>query len=315
MATKAHTVPQFLLEGFCSAGMSRDPERPALWVGYIRTGKIRRRGPENVGISRGLYDGPGALADATQTLEEHLKKIESNAAIAIRRLATAMIGSQVPIPEIFRFISWQAARTPGWMETEQKWLDELGWPSASDTIEQPPAFMDDIRERSRPLTLENPATGERREVSGAEDFQVHVKQGWKWILGPADKLEMLHLQAWYFQQRHFPRLTWLQLRPPNDEDFVIGDRGVSWLVDGYADMPPAALRDPAAEVIAPLTRKIALVGRHAGSTFALSPREVNQRIAFAASNWVAGPTKEVVEQALRDRDSHLPARNLRVVRS
>jgi hypothetical protein len=267
-----------------------------------------------LGISRGLYDGPGAFADSARTLEGHLTKIENNAAIAVRRLAATTVDSQIPIPEIFRFIAWQAARTPGWMEAEQKWVDELGWAPTADAIEPPPPGIEGLRERSRPLVLENPATGETLEVANPDDFQEHVKQGWKWILSPADKLEMLHLQAWYFQQRHFPRLTWLQLRPSKDEDFVIGDRGVSWLVDGYADMPPAALRDPAAEVIAPLTRKIVLVGRHDGSAVALTPREVNQRIAFASSEWIAGPTKQAVEQALRDRASHLPARILRIAR-
>lgn len=302
------------MEGFCSeANEERHHKRPALWVGTISTGKIERRAPSNTGLSRGLYDGPGGFADTTKSIEAHLSRIESNAAIAIRRLAGAEVGSKVPIPEIFRFIAWQGARTPGWMDAEQRWIDDLGWlPSLAPKI-VPPDGINDIQERSRLLTVENPLTIERREVSSHSDFQGFAGQGWRWIPSRDDKLEMLHLQAWYFQQRHFPRLAWLQLRPPADEDFIISDRGASWLVDGYADMPPGMLNDPAAEVIAPLTRKLALVGRGSSLHGPLTPRDVNLRIAFAASGWIAGPTEQVVQQALKDRASHLPGRNLRVV--
>ncbi len=48
---------------------------------------------------------------------------------------------------------------------------------------------------------------------------------------------------------------------------------------------------------------------HAGGSGSFGPaaaahessRAVNRFIAFAASEWIAGPTKEVVEQALTDR--------------
>lgn len=314
LATRAHTVPKFLLEGFCSeANEGRHHKRPALWVGTISTGKIERRAPSNTGLSRGLYDGPGGFSDTTKSIEAHLSKIENNAAIAIRRLAAAEVGSKVPIPEIFRFIAWQAARTPGWMEAEQRWIDDLGWSPSPSSEVAPPEGIDGIQARNRPLTVENPLTMERREVDSQSDFQRFVKQGWRWIPSRDDKLEMLHLQAWYFQQRHLPRLTWLQLRPPNGEDFIISDRGVSWLVDGYADMPPGMLNDPAAEVIAPLTRKLVLVGRGCNLHGTLTPRDVNLRIAFAASGWIAGPTEQVVQQALKDRANHLRAHNLRIV--
>ena len=76
---------------------------------------------------------------------------------------------------------------------------------------------------------------------------------------------------------------------------------MSWLADGYADTPPAALRDPTAQVFAPLTRGLALVGRHETSRLDVTPRQVNQFVAFAASNWVAGPTSDTIEIALNDR--------------
>ena len=113
-----------------------------------------------------------------------------------------------------------------------------------------------------------------------------------------DHLELLHMQAWYFQVRHFPRLSWVRLQPPDNEFFITSDRSVAWIVDGYADAPPAALRDSKAEIVAPLTRTLALVGRHRPDALKVTPREVNRFVACAASDWIAGPTSDAVRQAL-----------------
>jgi hypothetical protein len=76
------------------------------------------------------------------------------------------------------------------------------------------------------------------------------------------------------------------------------------LADGYADTPPTALKHPTAQVVAPLTMEAALVGRHGAAALSVTPREVNRFVAFAASGWIAGPTADVVRQALIDcRDS------------
>jgi hypothetical protein len=62
-----------------------------------------------------------------------------------------------------------------------------------------------------------------------------------------------------------------------------------------------ALRHSTAQLIAPLTSNIALVGRHSSGPLNVTPREVNRFIAFAASECIVGPSYEVVQQALDDR--------------
>lgn len=116
-----------------------------------------------------------------------------------------------------------------------------------------------------------------------------------------DHLEMLHVQAWYFQTRHFPRMAWVRLNAPQGTSFITSDRAVAWIVDGYADAPPSALRDSSAQVVAPLTSTIALVGRHRSGRLNVTPRDVNRFIAAAATDWVAGSSLDTVEQALLDR--------------
>lgn len=305
MATRAHTVPRFYLQGFATA--EADSRRDAfLWVGQIETEKIVRRAAKNLSISRGLYDGPGGLTQPSGSLESHLQKIESAASGAINRFAAtpSELGETIP-PEISRFLAWQAARTPGWMDLVQQWASEPPIGLESELVEPPPEELANIRDAARPLCLEHPTTGERRHVADAMEFAVYRSQGWKWVFQRDDHLEALHLQAWYFQVRHFPRLAWVKLTAPAGESFITSDRGVAWLVDGFADTPPAALRHPAAQIVAPLTKKVALVGRYGESSLQVTPREVNRFVAFATSQWIAGASREVVEQALADRRGHL----------
>jgi hypothetical protein len=299
LSTRAHTVPKFYLHGFVApeAEGSRDP---FVWIGSLTTGEITRRSPKNISIARGLYDGQGGFAESDATIEAHLAKIESAASVAIRKFAATKIGESGPIPpEITRFLAWQAARTPGWMEVEQQWANEP-WDPENEVVEPPPQGFENVGNRMRPMCLEDPKTGARREVTVEEEFHAYRKQGWKWIFRRDDHLELLHMQAWYFQVRHFPRLSWVRLQPPDNEFFITSDRSVAWLADGYADTPPAALRHPRAQVFAPLTRKVALVGQHGGRKLDVTPREINHRVAFAASDWIAGPTSDVVRQALTD---------------
>jgi hypothetical protein len=161
--------------------------------------------------------------------------------------------------------------------------------------------FDMIADRWRPLLVEAPDGAERRETDNEKEFNRLRGLGWKWIFRRDDYLEAVHMQAWYFQVRHFPRLSWTRLMAPEETSFIIGDRGVTWLVDGYKDTPPAALRDPSAQVVAPLTAKFALVGRHGNRQLNVTPREVNRFVAFSCSGWIAGPSKSVLEQALADR--------------
>jgi hypothetical protein len=39
-----------------------------------------------------------------------------------------------------------------------------------------------LRDRVRPMCLEDPNTGERREVTAEDDFYTLCRLGWKWIL-------------------------------------------------------------------------------------------------------------------------------------
>lgn len=118
MPTRAHTVSRFYLQGFVDPSSEGQAE-PYVWHGSLATGEIKRKSPKNISLIRGLYDGPGGFEDANASIEDHLSKIESAAAPAIRQLLDdpAGCGPSVP-PEITRFLSWQAARTPGLMDVE-----------------------------------------------------------------------------------------------------------------------------------------------------------------------------------------------------
>ena len=301
MATRAHTVSRFYLSGFIAPESDVSPD-PYVWLGSLTTGEVKRRSPKNISIVRGLYDGAGGFDDPTKSIEAHLSQIESAASSAIRRFVSTEpnIGPNPP-PEIWRFLAWQAARTPGLIELEKEWVNDWDPDVTTEVVESPPEGINGIRDQIRSYLLEDPLSGELREVVDFNEFKTYRKRGRKWILRSEDQLELMHMQAWYFQVRHFPRLNWVRLDAPVDDFFITSDRAVTWLADGFADTPPMALRHPTVQVFAPLTRKTTLIGRRETKRLQVTPREVNRFIAFTASSWVAGPTKNIVEQATQDR--------------
>ncbi len=300
MSTKAHTVPRFQLSEFVARGAESD-QTPWIWIGSIATDEVKRRAPKNISISRGLYDGRGSFREVGATVEAHLAMIEGAAAAALRDFAATAIGGGEVVPQaIIRLMAWQVARTPGWMDLAQSWANE-SWPT--QVIEPPPEGFDRIEWRHRDMLLENPSTHERRWVKSTEEFVTLKGSGWSWLLQKEDHLEALHLNAWYLQVRHFPRLSWFRIEPPVGGNFIISDRGVAWLVNGKSNAKPAELRNSSAVVLAPLTRNLALIGKHGKHANDIKAREFNGLVASTASRWIAGPTADVVKQALADRGS------------
>ena len=226
MATRAHTVPRFYLNGFVAPESSGAAD-PFVWLCSLTTGEIKKRAPKNISISQGLYDGPGGLEHTDALIETHLAKIESSASKAIRQfVATRPSGGANPAPEVWRFLAWQAARTPGWFDLVQKWVNEWNPDAIGDVLEPPPNGFENVKDRNRKHWVENPRSGERLEVEDSDQIQSYRKLGWNWILSRDDQLELLHLQAWYFQVRHFPRLSWVRLDAPDGESFITSDETI-----------------------------------------------------------------------------------------
>jgi hypothetical protein len=202
--TKAHTVPKFYLQGF-AAPVPKSGLGPFVWLGSLTTGEITQRSPKSISIVPGLYDGPGGFEEPDASIEAHLSKIESAASSAIRKfVAAAPQENAVVPPQVWRFLAWQAARTPSWMELEEDWIYKWNPNESTEMVEPPPEGINRIREKVRAYCLENPDTGEQREVRDSGQFNAFLKRGWKWVLRSDDRLELLHMQAWYFQVRHFP---------------------------------------------------------------------------------------------------------------
>src|SRR5438552_1587639 len=79
----------------------------------------------------------------------------------------------------------------------------------------------------------HPILGARTFPHGA-DLDAAIRDGWTPDYnGPANFLESVHIQAYYFQARFFPRLRWFTLHAPDGEFFVLADRAVGWAAKGY----------------------------------------------------------------------------------
>lgn len=185
---------------------------------------------------------------------------------------------------------------------EVQWSMRFGALLEAPHVEPPPVGLTDVADRTRPVRLLHPTLGETTVVAG-QDLSLLLDAGW--IPDPRERsnfLEGVHIQAYYLQARWFPRLRWFTLRPPPGEFFIIGDRPVGWGVPDCLDAPPCCLRDPSAFLIAPLSRSLAVVGRNDAEAWTVMPAQVNAILAAWSYDWIAGPTADVVANALRDRE-------------
>lgn len=302
MGNRHHYVSQFQLREFADPAATGLPD-PWLWIGNCADGEVKRRAPNNIGWERGLYDVPGALSAADARLEEYLaQNVEGPAARSLREFSERLPGSRGSIPqELMLYLAWAAARTPAMRSLYQKWLDD-GLDADGPFVEQPIAWLADVTDRGRFHRMEHDLHGTREDVQPGEVPTLRA-DGWRFVMTAQDFGELLHVQAHYFHDRFFPRMEWLILDAPKDEYFVVGDRPIVWGFDGALELPPSVLRASKAQLVAPLTRSLALVAYNASGE---SPRHVrvddlNRAVTLGAQDWIAGPTENTVINALRDR--------------
>jgi hypothetical protein len=95
-------------------------------------------------------------------------------------------------------------------------------------VESPPEGLLAATDPKRSVAMIHPILGTRKRPADT-DFYGLVHEGWiPDYRDPENFLESVHIQAYYFQTRFFPRFHWFTLRPPKGESFVIADRAVGW---------------------------------------------------------------------------------------
>lgn len=265
----------------------------------------KRRAPKNIGWVRDLFAGPGGLADRQARLEEYIaQQVEGPAARALRTFCDVPIGQVKEIPpELSRYLAWLAARSITMRTLYETWISQLEPLETTLFAEDPPpALMSATPAPDRTHTMEHPELGCRAHVT-PEEIESLRAAGWQLRLSGMDFLEMVHIQAYYFQARFFPRLSWKVLHAPDGMWFVTSDRPVVWGVDGNWEVPPSALRHERAELVVPISRSRALYAANPsyGPLESVSPGDINHVMALAAHQWVAGPAKSVVEQSVQSR--------------
>lgn len=200
------------------------------------------------------------------------------------------------------YIAWAAARTPTMRSLFQRWIDEL--PEGGEPVEAPPAWTEKMTDRVRLHHMSHDTLGFRDDVH-PDEVDALRERGWRFVVNAEDFGELLHVQARYFYERFFPRLSWLILDAPTGEHFVLGDRPVVWGVGGNVDCPPSALRSRFVQLVSPLSGSLALAAYHplAPTPERVHVGDVNRAMSVAAMDWIAGPTSESVLEALELRRS------------
>jgi hypothetical protein len=299
MPNKHHYVSQFHLRHFVDLDTvnTRDPW---VWVGDVATKTVKKRAPKNLAWARGMFDGPGGIADRDAKLEDLLAAIESAAARSLSMFTKAAPGSRgaLPLP-LMRYVAWAAARNLPMAMLFRRWATDH---DCGQMVEAPPPGLEKIRRRSRTHTMEHDEFGIKENVPSDEAVAM-MEGAWTPKLDRDDLLELMHLQQWYFQVRFFPRLQWIILDAPEDCWFIIADRPVVWGFNEDVTCKPALLRHPNIQLFAPLTRSVALFAHHAEGSFPgeIVPRDVNRAMAAAAVEWIAGSDEATVRGALESR--------------
>lgn len=302
MGTKDHYVSQFHLRQFTDP-LSRNQSNPWLWQGSISDGQTKRRAPKNIGYKSSMFDGSGGFADPAIKLEKYLAdNIESPAASAIREICQRPSGSGGELPSaLSKYLAWAAARSLPMKALFNSWSNMQAELTSYDLVEQPPETLLTTTDRNRSVSMKHPKLGNCK-FPPESNFDQLAKEGWVIDFNDSDNfLQAVHVQAYYFQVCWFPRLDWYTLHAPKGQFFVIADRAVAWAADGYVDEPPSCLRDPSAYVIAPISRELVLIGRYTKDDWNVSSSHINTIIACCAHYWIAGPTKQTVEDALSAR--------------
>jgi hypothetical protein len=301
LAAQHHYISKFHLSQFLDPS-SLSTKDPWLWQGFVGDGTVKRRSPKNVATSTGMFDGPGGLSDRDATLENFLaNEVEGPAAAALREVGRQPPGciDQLP-PALTRYLAWAAARSLPMQALENSW-GEKRLSLSSEPLEPPPEGLLKATELRRDVQMLHPKLGSRLFPVGS-DFEQAAREGWFPDMHERTNfLESVHIQAYYFQVRFFPRFKWFALHAPPGDFFIIADRAVGWAADGFIDAPPSSLRHPSAYILAPVCKTLCLVGKHTAERWVVTPAQVNAVVASWAQAWIAGPAQATVRYALEDR--------------
>lgn len=213
VSAQHHYVSKFHLRQFLDPD-SLSQKDPWLWQGFVPDGPIKHRAPKNVGTKSLMFDGPGGLADRESTLESFLaNEVEGPAAEAMREVCSRQPGSSGAIPPaLTRYLAWAAARSLPMQELFKTWVSKGLADPDSEMVEPPPEGLMAASDPKRDVRMVHPILG-ARAFPHETNLDAAVRDGWTPDYDdPANFLESVHIQAYYFQTRFFPRFRWFTLR-------------------------------------------------------------------------------------------------------
>jgi hypothetical protein len=123
-----------------------------------------------------------------------------------------------------RYLAWLATRSLTMKTLYEYWIGDLEPLEHIELVQVPsPEIQKTIEPPQRAHSMVHPLHG-TRAVRG-DQIEAMRREGWQWRLSNDDFLEMVHLQAWDFQSKFFPMLSWKVLDAPSDvySDILISE--------------------------------------------------------------------------------------------
>lgn len=251
---RAHYLSRFYLDGFTPADGSG--------LLHVRSKRLRRAWrarPEETGHQRDLFRTKGEELEADE-IENAFAAVEAEIAPALYRcIESEAVRDPADMGSIIHVVALNASRPPAEMEKLKDNID-VGLRKAMASALTPELherFLADFRAQGGDTTGYENIEQLRRGILGGAMRAVFERDYFlvRGVLGRATELVDL-----------FAKRSWTLVTVPPDSEFICSDRPVNLLNNrNLSRRIPPRYDDPRFDVIMPLSRRLALVGRFGGS--------------------------------------------------
>lgn len=289
IARQNHYVPAFYLAGFTPSGKTKD----FLWVHDKKSKKHWKEKPAKVARERDFYriEMPDVQPDF---VEKEFSKFEKLASSVIRDIQhTDSMPGRESFLLLMNLIAMMATRVPGFRQSLSKPLKEIGEKILRMIVYSSDHFKDFVDNCKRHGIDSIDMTSYEFLKKQVEDGELELDVNPEWLTG-------LQLESYEFVLPELLRRNWtLAINDNPGTHFITSDRpAVLMSLKPMMKFDSPGFADPDTELIFPLNKKYAMLGRFEGYTQIVKPtgRQVialNTAIYFYSDRYVYSDSENI----------------------